>query len=157
MRRKWRSYSLRTLLLSMATFAILLSLWLNRVRTQARIISELQSIGAGVYSIDYSEGGGTVILDYPSWLPSSWQFVYPSRKNTVVLPKDFDDNDVVLAIQLPNLEVLEMDFGTITDESLNVLHNSSSLIQITLFHTKGYSEDAVERFLSANPKCDISR
>ena len=156
---KWRTYSIRALLLLMAGIGILPGWHMNRVNTQQRVVRDLFAVGANVYSISTDEM--VVICDYPEWVPSSLQFVSFSNKNFVVLQcenqGDFGDEEVFLAAQLPNLRGLEINWASISDDSLERLQHCSTLIDLSLYDTTGYSEQALQRFQSALPGCQISR
>src|ERR1044072_7886464 len=78
-RRRFLTFTLRSLLVLISIFGAILGIWVNRLRTQQAIVREVEGLGGQVWNVDC--GSGQILAEYPSWLPSSAWPLVPMRLN----------------------------------------------------------------------------
>ena len=133
-------FRLRTLLIFVTVFALIVAAHAHRTRNAQRqraIVSELNGLGA-LTQYDYvqDENWNSSEKTYPTWLERWVGEDYLYSIDAFVITSDQNPNDAIeLASELPYLRLVKLPACAITDESLRPLENLHRLEWLELFAT----------------------
>jgi hypothetical protein len=159
-RRRWLSYSLRTLLLVTAAVAVWLGVQVNRATNQRRAVSMVKERGGTVRYAHQSRTQPVRLTDFyssstfdpdapppgPDWLRQRLgeeyfqDVLYVSLADRVASEGDADAN---LIAALPKLEYLDMGFCDLTDEALRELGRIRTLRILRVDRNNDLSDDGL--------------
>jgi len=145
---------MRTLLIVMTVIAVLLAFHMHRVRTQQRVIREVRDFGGNAYPISMDRMA--VIVEHPEWVPKALRPLSFSNINFITLEgEEISDAEVAVALQLPNLQGLELTFFPITDASLERLKQCTGLLYLSIWESPSISDADLDELREALPDCEI--
>ncbi len=149
-------FSIRTLLVLVLVFAVVLAISSHRVRSQNRVIDLVRSLDGQVWNVSFKDGR-MILPDHPNWLPRFLDPVVPKSLNYIYLPYDrVTDAELDVIVSFPNLEGLQISESRITDDGLRKLASCTGLVELCLENV-GISDAALLEFQSAVPNCNVVR
>ena len=148
-RRRFRTFTLRSLLILISVFGVILGIWVDRLRTQQAIVRDVEELGGQVWNVDcFSDG--IILAEYPSWLPSSAWPLVPRRLNYIYLTGEtIHDEHLELILRLEPLQGLNISGSRISDRGLAKLRRCANLRRLQLFDIPTITEAEIESFQAA--------
>ena len=155
--RRFRTFTLRSVIILISVFGVILGIWMNCLRTQQAIVREVEGLGGQVWNVDCGNDG-KILAQYPSWLPSfAWPLV-PRRLNYIYLTGEtIHDEHLELILRLEPLEGLNISGSRISDRGLAKLRRCTNLRRLQLFDIPTITEAEIKSFQAALPDCEILR
>ena len=150
-------FTIRSLAIAMLLVAAPIGWWLNGVRSQQRIVAEIDRLGGHVANVypGASLFHGPI---YPTWLPNALMNYYPMDFNYVCLTgNEIDDNQLARILEISGLYMIDLTDTRVTDRSLQELQQYQGLRELSLRHVTTVTQLGIEEFKRVAPDCQILR
>ena len=132
-KRRWVSFSLRTLLIVMTLVCIAIAWKMNRVRNLRRAMAEAQRLGASITYVHELDAAPPVEPPGPKWLRRIVGDDFFVEVEQIQLENDeVNDDTIALIAHLPSIHSLIVRSNGITDKGLVSLAEANELVALEL-------------------------